>query len=60
MTERQVKDALKRLEKKGLIVREVRLVELPGGMKQNLLFVKPSPSAIKEITHSFGGVLNER
>ena len=60
LTERQVKDALRRLEERGLIIREVRLVELPGGMKQNLLFVKPVPSAIREITYSFGGVVNER
>ena len=53
LTERQVKDALRRLEEKGLIVREVRTVELPGGIRQNQLFVKLVPEAVKEITCSF-------
>ncbi len=60
LSERQVKDALRRLEERGLIVREVRTVELPRGVKQNQLFVKPVPEAIKEITYPFKHFAGER
>lgn len=57
LTPRQVKDALRRLEEQGLIVREVRVDEKT---RQNALFVKPVPERIREVSQLPVGLAERR
>ena len=50
LTKRQVQDAVLRLEKAGLIIREPRIVERDGLMMFNVLFIRVCPDAIRNIT----------
>ena len=48
----QVRRAIKRLEKQGLITVEFRNITTKTGMKlSNVMFIEPVPQKIKEITH---------
>lgn len=48
----QVRRAIKRLEKQGLIIVEFRNITTKTGMKlSNVMFIEPVPQKIKEITH---------
>lgn len=52
VSKRQVKDAIKRLEKLGLITIEFRNITTNDGLSiNNLLFLEPIPSEILDITH---------
>jgi DnaD/phage-associated family protein len=59
-TKRQVKDALKRLEDAGLIVREFRDIYANGRVFANTLFIRLNPKKVLEITFGQGGVTLER
>jgi DnaD/phage-associated family protein len=59
-TKRQVKDALKRLEDAGLIVREFRDIYANGRVFANTLFIRLNPEKVLEITFGQGGVTLER
>ncbi|EZP77589.1 primosome, DnaD subunit [Parageobacillus genomosp. 1] len=59
-TKRQVKDALKRLEDAGLIVREFRNIHVDGKAFANVLFIRLNPEKVLEITFGQGGVTLER
>ena len=51
-SKRQTKDALKRLERKGLITLELRNLKTDSGLfLSNVLFIEPVTEAIKKITH---------
>jgi len=52
VTKRQIKEAIKRLEKLGLIKTEFRNITTKDGLSiNNLLFLEPIPSEILDITH---------
>ncbi|UYL94207.1 DNA replication initiation protein [Geobacillus phage vB_GthS_PT9.1] len=59
-TKRQVKDALKRLEDAGLIVREFRDIYASGRVFANTLFIRLNPQKVLEITFGQGGMTLER
>jgi DnaD/phage-associated family protein len=59
-TKRQVKDALKRLEDAGLIVREFRDIYANGRVFANTLFIRLNPEKVLEITFGQGGMTLER
>lgn len=46
----QIKDSLRRLEKNGLILRIFRNISNQGSVIANVMFLKPFPEKIKEIT----------
>ena len=48
----QIKDALRRLEKNGLILRVFRNISNHGSTIANVMFLKPFPEKIKQITKS--------
>ena len=49
----QVKDALKRLQKKNVITLEFRTITTPEGAKvSNVLFIEPNPDELANITYS--------
>lgn len=54
-TKRQVSDAIKRLEKKGLIRREFRTIDMGGIVASNVLFIDVDADKVTEITTSIHG-----
>lgn len=50
LSKKQVRDAVKRLEKLGLIETELRNIEVKGTVLSNVMFIAPIPEAIERIT----------